>query len=213
VKLIKMFGLAAMAALMAMAFAGAGSAMAESTALCSGDPGTGEHEICQEKEGETIPPSGLVSHVHEATLSGKKAVLLSPATVECDVLFLGDVTSANNLGAPLVISGKFTYTNCSCGSVEETSASSTIEVLKLGHELADVTGKGVVHVNCIGINCEYTGEGLVAHALGPLLTEETNGETRIEEQLVKKVPGGFLCPKTAKLDLLTTPLEPTYVTE
>jgi len=205
VKLIKMFGLAAMAALMAMAFVGAGSAMAESTALCTTMPGSGAHEVC--------PAGNLVAHVHEANLEGNPAVLLSSATVKCDVLFLGDVTSANNLGNPLVISGKFTYTNCSCGSVEETSASSTIKVLKLGHELADVTGEGKVHVNCIGINCEYTGEGLLGHALGPLLSEETNGEVRVEEQETKKVAGGFLCPKTAKLDILTTPLSPTYITE
>jgi len=208
VKLIKMFGLAAMAALMAMAFAGAGSAMAESTALCDTMPGSGEHEVC--------PAGHLVKHVHEVTLESKLAKLLSSVEVECDVLFLGDVTTEGLLskaaGAWLTIVGKFTYTNCNC-EVKETSASSTIEVLKLGHELADVKGKGVVLVICIGINCEFTGEGLLGHALGPLLAEETNGEVRLEEQETKKLAGGFLCPKTAKLDILTTPLSPTYITE
>ncbi|HEX3324209.1 MAG TPA: hypothetical protein VHR65_03595 [Solirubrobacterales bacterium] len=203
-RLIKMFGLAALAALMAMALVGASSAMAESTALCKEDAVLLSGEIC---------PSGkLITHVHETTVAGAKAKLLSTITVECDVLFLGDVTSANSLGAPLVISGNFTYTNCGSCEVEERSEHSTIEVLKLGHELADVTGEGKVFVDCGSfLECEYDGERLIGHALGPLLSTHANGDVTLEEQVTHKTGGGFFCPAEAKLDILTTPLVATYI--
>ena len=64
-KSIKLFGLAALAAMMAMAFIGASSAMAETTQLCKVD--------------EPLCAAGNVAHIHETTLSGKPAVLLSSA--------------------------------------------------------------------------------------------------------------------------------------
>src|SRR5690349_2915548 len=161
----------------------------ESTVLCGQDPEAGEEALCA--------LGGLI--------------------VECDVLFLGDVKSTNSLGAPLKLTGNFTYTNCGSCEVTETSKSSEIEVLKLGHELADVTGEGKVHVVCgSSLDCTYKGENLVGHALGPLLVEaggSENGEIRLEGQETKKVAGGLLCPKTSKLDLLTHPLTTTYITE
>jgi len=198
-KPIKMFGLAMLAALMAMAFVGAGSAMAESTSLCSSDPTT----VSQQ--------SGCgVSHVHEETLSGAKGKLLSSVlNVECDVLFLGEVTAE---GSPLVISGNFTYANCNSGcTATEENGPSEIKVLREGTELASVTGKGLVHLVCSGfINCRYTGEGLKGHGLGPLTSSETNGSVNISEQSTAKESGTF-CPATAKLDITTTPLEPVYI--
>ena len=53
---IKMFGLAALAALMAMAFVGVNSAMGEETALCKAD----ENPCAAEN---------IITHVHETTLS------------------------------------------------------------------------------------------------------------------------------------------------
>jgi hypothetical protein len=213
VKSIKMLGLAALAALMAMAFVGVTSAMAEPTALCKVDTALFEKE--KYVKTDECPEASRIHHVHEATLEGNKALLLGSVKVECDALFLGDVTSTNNLGSPLVISGKFTYTNCKTGTtnceVKETSASSTITVLRLGHELADVTGSGEVNVHCgFAINCTYNGEGLTGHGLGPLLSTEPNGETRLEEQVTHK-SGGTFCPETSKLDILTTSLEATYI--
>jgi hypothetical protein len=73
-----------------------------------------------------------------------------------------------------------------------------------------------IHVVCSGfIDCTYKGEGLVAHDLGPLLVTSSattpNGEVRLEGQSTTKVAGGFLCPKTATLSMLTTPLVATYI--
>jgi len=195
VKPIKMFGLAALAALMAMAFAGASSAMGEATTLCK-------------KDESPCPTKEIISHVHETTLTGAKGKLLtSIVNVECDVLFLGDTTAGTS--NPLVITGNFTYTNCGSCTVEEVGGGVEIKVLKLGHETADVTGEGEVHVNCSGLNCTYNGEGLLGTGKGPLLSTETNGEVKLTEQVAKKVSGLF-CPSTSKLDITTTPLSATY---
>jgi hypothetical protein len=190
VKPIKMFGLAALAALMAMAFVGASSAMAESTTLCTGE-GTG----CG------------VTHVHEVSV-GKGKLKSSLPTIECNVLFLGDALSG--LAAPLVIHGQFTYTNCNnfC-KVKEETANATIEVLKTASELGSVVGEGLVNVNCPFINCNYVGTGLEGHALGPLTSSQANGSVVLTEQNTEKESGS--CPEEAFLTLTTTPLSATYI--
>jgi hypothetical protein len=210
VKPIKMLGLAALAALMAMAFVGASSAMAEATELCGLDPGTGSTESCGGYQ-------EAITHVHETTETGQPGLLLSSVVeIKCTVLFLGDTVAGTS--APQEIKGKFTYSGCETASgssctVTETSAESTIKVLKTAHELGEATGSGEVNAHCgFFINCTYNGEGLNGHALGPLLSTSTNGQVRIEEQTTHKVSGS-LCPETAKLDLLTTPLEPVYLTK
>jgi hypothetical protein len=197
VKLIKMFGLAALAALMAMAFAGASSAMAGSTQLCTSDPANG---TC----------TTAVTHVHETTLAGEQAILKnSILTVECDVLFLS--TKVGALGAPQVIEGEFTYTNCTSGcTVTEESPPATTKILRTASEEGTVTGEGEVHVNCIGLNCYYNGEGLKGAAKGPLVSKETNGEVFLNEQVTKKTKGLF-CPKEGKLTIRTTPLSATSI--
>jgi len=202
VKAIKMIGLAALTALMAMAFVGASSAMAESTALCSAD-----ESPCKE--------GNVVAHVHEESV-GKAKLLSSVGTTECNVLFLGDAAEAMEEGAALGITGSFTYTNCelggsSCTATEEGGPSS-LQVLRTGHETAKVTGEGLVHLVCSGfIDCSYNGTGLSGTAKGPLLSTQKNGEVTLSEQTTTKEAGGFLCPKTAKLDITTTPLTATYV--
>jgi hypothetical protein len=202
VKSIKMFGLAALAALMAMAFVGASSAMAEATQLCSGDPtGSG----C----------GTSITHVHESTLPGEanQAILLSNIlNVKCDVLYLGDTLgSLANSGIKLVIHGHFTYTNCnnSC-TVTEESTNSLVEVEKRVHETASVVGSGEVRVHCgFFINCVYNFVGLEATAHGPLLSNEINGDATILGQEMNKVEG--FCPEHVFLDIKTTPLTATYI--
>ena len=208
-KLIKMLGLAALAVLMAMAFAGSSTAMAESTALCKlyvvGLPG------------EQCPTGELISHVHEVSV-GKGVVLSSLVTIECEVLFLGDVVSANNLGNPLEILGHFTYPMTGCETtggtlceLEETGTHAIIKDLKLGQELADVTDTFEMNAHCGAfINCKYTGAALLGHGLGPFTGLPLNGQTTLTEQVLLKARG-TLCPKTTKLDLTTSPLEHTFI--
>jgi len=199
-----MLTLAALAALTAMAFVGASSAMAETTSLCGSDIAEG-----------AAAKTPCVTHVHETTLSGAKAKLLAGLlTVACDVLFLGDALSAE--GNPLVIHGNFTYTECGSCTVEELEGGKAkIEVLKEGHETAKVTGEGVVFVDCGGksLECEYDGVGLLGTAKGPLLASETNGSVTITNQVVHKHPTGTgaFCPEESKLDIVTTPLSATYI--
>jgi hypothetical protein len=210
---IQMFGLASLAALMAMAFVGAPSAMAtDPTALCNIDPGTGQHEVC--------PAGHLVTHVHATTLEGELAKLLTSfLTVSCDVLFLGDVLTSGALakaGEKLLISGNFTYTNCNgfgC-TFNEENGPAHIDLLKTGHELAELTLKFLVHMRCgSSLDCLYVGTGLVGHALGPLLSELKTGDVAISEAVMEKEVGGFLCPKSTKLDFRVHPLEAEYITE
>ena len=212
-KAIKMLGLAAVAALMAMAFIGSSSAMANNgTALCEIDPlmeEAGKHlDLC--------PEGFLVDHVHEETLEGAKGKLLSSVlNIECTVLFLGDVLTAGWLATnpnPLVISGKFTLSNCNSGcTATEENGPGEIKIVKEGHELAKVTFKYLWHLVCSGfINCRYTGTGLTGHGLGPLLSELETGDVLIAEQTIAKESGTF-CPSTAKLDLDFHPLEPVYI--
>jgi len=188
VRLIKMFGLATLAASATIAFVGAASAMAENTTLCETD--TAELGCAGEIEAE---------HVHLATLEGSPALLLSTVNIECDVLFLGDALA---LGAPLVLHGAFTYSNCQtfsggeCKSVTEVSTDSLLEVLKTGEEEAEVTFTGEVLMECIGLHCVYNRKGLSAAAEGSL----GSGHAVIEKQQLSKV-SGLLCPKLLQLDI------------
>jgi len=198
---LKIVSLAVFAMLLAMACVGATSAMAESTTACSVDEDPCESE-------------NIITHGHGTTPAGEKGTLLnSISNVLCDVLALGNATTA--LGSPAIGEGTTTFTNCTdekpnpC-TVEEINGPSISKALKEGHELASVVGEGEFKVVCSGISCVYNAEGLVGHALGPLLSEAENGEVVTQEQTVKKVKG-LLCPSTAKLDGRVTSLELGYI--
>ncbi|HET7485787.1 MAG TPA: hypothetical protein VFJ64_10500 [Solirubrobacterales bacterium] len=198
-KSIKMLGHAALAALMAMAFVGASSATA-STHLCKTDE-------------SSCAAANIITHVHETSV-GKASLLASPE-VQCGGdLFLGEVVGEGEAGQ-LEIEGNFTYSSCGSGcTVTEQSATSIIEIEKVGHETGAVVGEAEVHVNCTGINCWYSGKELAGTAKGPLLSAQTpdNGEVSRQEQIFHKVKG-FFCPSTFEFDLTTTPLSATYITE
>ncbi len=197
-KPIKTIGLAALLALSAMAFGGASSAVAEPTALCTTDEGK-----CSE--------GNEITHLHESTLPGQKAVLLnSLKTIECDVLFLGEAED----GIPLMAEGEFTYSNCGGGcTVKTISGPVIVEESKEGHESAIVAyHEGEIRAECTGISCSYSFEGVEGTAKGSLLATETNGSNSISGKLLTKTTG-LLCPKEAKLDITTTPLEEVFLTE
>ncbi len=205
-KSIKMLGMAALAALMAMAFVGASSAMA-TTQLCKVD--------------ESLCAAGnVVTHVHVETLSGSPALLLNGlGNILCTALFLS--ISVGGLATPQILFGNFTYAGCIrhkiFGGTEgceatELSGPTEIKVSKTGHEIASVVGEGEVLVKCgSALHCVYNGVGLEGTGKGSLLSTETNGEVRLSEQTMNKVSGS-LCPNTAKLDITVTPLpNPIYI--
>jgi len=197
-----MIGLTALTALLAMAFAGATSAMAESTSLCKADE-------------SPCSAANQIGSVHEESV-GKSKLLTSLGITECNVLFSGTITT--KLANPLVISGAYTWTNCKLGestcTVTEATANAEIKVLKEGHETATSTVNVGFQVGCPGfIECTFVSAGLKGTAKGPLLSAQVpdNGEVTQLETILNKVAGGFLCPKSVKLDITTTPLTATYI--
>jgi hypothetical protein len=208
-RLIKMFGFAVIATVAATAFAGASSAMAENTSLCKEDVALA-----------TACPAGkLALHVHLKTqkLSGgvlvpaKLKVLTPLLTVECVGLFLGDVTNATLLGAPLTILGNFSYSSCTAGcSITEVSSDGVLSALREGGgELAKVTGTGFkVLVTCglTTLHCVYDWQGLVGDGFGALVAGHT-GAVIYNEAVLHSNGEGMLCPPEAKLDANFLPLE------
>lgn len=188
-KPIKTLGLAALAALLAMAFAGTPSAIAESTSLCESDE-------------STCAAENAITHAHATTYPGEQATLLTSAfNVNCDVLLLGDALAS--LASPLTIHGVFTYSNCSNScKVTEENGPSVIKLLREGFELADLTVKVLIHFVCSGfVNCRYNGESMEGHVVGPLSSFRSNGEGVLSKQTMNK-ESGSLCPSIAELDIV-----------
>jgi hypothetical protein len=201
-RLAKMFGLAAIAAVAAMAFIGASPASALSTQLCSqlsvntgcGTPTTSVHWV-----------------------STEAAKILNPTLIlECSVLFAS--TSVGALGTPAqTIKGHFTYTGCksalgSC-SAQEVSSEAILAVEKTGTEEAKMTGSWEVLAFCSGfIHCVFTSTGVVATIKGSDSASAKAGHISIVDQVLGHLSGA-LCPASAKLDLLMQPLSAFYIRE
>jgi hypothetical protein len=203
VKSIKRLGLAGLMALAMMVAFGTASATAGATTLCLGKPGTDRAGACRADQ--------LLTHVHE-TSAGKARLLTGALDVECDALFLGDATSSSTgPGSALVLEGAFTYDRCTAGCiVTEESLPVEIAVLKLGHEARYLHGYSLVHVNCEGIsNCTYKSRSMRGTGRDASLSDQPNGEVVLQEQTTNK-ESGLLCLDFAKLDLVTTPLNPVY---
>jgi hypothetical protein len=200
VRLIKMFGLAALTAIAAMAFVGATSAMAESTQLCSVDT-----------LGAACPAGSAVTSIH-ATAEANEAkkipapeLLTSISNVKCEKIL--ETATALALGAPQIFHVTLLdYINCTCTVTPETLG--LIEVLKEGNELATVKGVGfVIKVECSGFTCWYG--SATGHGLGPLVTGD-NGHVTFTEAVANKVKGLF-CPSESKLDALFINSTPVYI--
>lgn len=193
-KSAKMFGLATLAALMAMAIAGVSSAMAESTALCQQDV-----EVCKTP----------ITHVHETSV-GKARLESSLPTIECNALFLGDALNSG-LGNPLTIHGTFAYSSCNnlC-TVKEENGPTQIDISSLGGDPASVTyWIFLVRIKCPFINCSFEGFLIGGWENGPLWSFASNGDTEIIHQpLIRESEG---CVKAVYLDIVTTPLSATYI--
>ena len=197
-KSIKMFGLAALAALMAMAFVGTTSAVAESTQLCDADPGNGSIANCLSGH--------AITSVHEESV-GKVKLLGSPR-IECNVLFSS--TSVGALASPQVINGHFTPANCGCTVEEEAGTTAVYKFLKERHETAKVTLEVIFDVSCFGLECTFNTE-VVGTAKGPLLSAQNpdNGEIVFFEQLLQGE--GAFCSSSSRLDMTMSPLVATYI--
>ena len=191
---IKTLGLAAITALMAMAFLGASSAVAEPTALCGADES---------------PCAEPVTHIHRTIKKKTKIVFGAVATTQCEVLEL--ISTTSNLANPLIAEGNLTYSNCDKGcTVSEENGPAEFKLLKEGHETASLTFEFLIHATCTGINCRFNGVGLKATAKGPLLASNENGEVLLTEQTLNKESGLF-CPATTKLTFEMIPSSALYI--
>lgn len=194
-KRVKALGSLAVVAIFAMALMGPPAAMGESTLLC---------------EADEIPCSSSVSHVHYVA---KDMFILTSAgssyDYKCDVLLLATV---GELGSPQELEGKFTYTSCNGGCARtEVSEGGTLFFLRVGTELAEVTGEGFeVLSNCSFFHCVYSLENLTGNAVGPLLSTANNGEIIYAKATLTKV-SGFFCPEVTWLDAIFVPLSATYI--
>jgi hypothetical protein len=226
VRLIKMFGLAAVAAVAAMAFVGASSAMAGNSLLCLNDTVA---------EAPTATACNSPTTVHyltvkvtldengeELTTDAKSALLASGfPTVECEILIAGDV-----LDQTLVTNGpvrvqvlELNYSSCNNGCTVTVKELGTILILRTAVELASVTGDNFkVKLNCPFFECDYNASNLTGHGLGPLKGDTggkghvtyTAQEANLEQDLFS--PFGS-CPAHSFLDALFQSLVPVYIRE
>lgn len=199
-RLIKTFGLAAIAAIAVSAFLGPSSAMASgSTALCTA------HQ-------ETCSAGNLTTSVH--TIASNPLMHTSIVDVICDSTLLEGSLLA--LGSPQAMHvTSIAFTNCR----RHSGSACTIQAVLLGLAFilrtakdlstAYVTG-GVVQVKCgIFINCSYGGEPAFT-ALG--LTYGGNGTIHASMPLEEDAThSGGNCPSTATLLALGEPLAGIYI--
>lgn len=204
---IRTYGLIGIVAIMAVAFTGPSSAMAESTALC------------EEDVNEAVCPAE--KRAHQITLrAGEMEILTSIVNVKCIAFLYGTVESPNDLGEPLEVKGNFEYFNCVAGkttcTVEEWSAFAPVSILKTAAELGSLTSSAAILVKCgFLIKCMYGHEGLSGHALGGLLALETGNKqlhvTYTEQTLQKSIFGENFCPSVAKLDALFVSTDELFI--
>jgi hypothetical protein len=209
-KLVKAFGLAAVAAMVAMAFVGASSASAEPghIVLC-----TQPELVCEESNW-----AGL-SEKKEATLTSTATnpeLKSSLGTVTCkkseSVVTLLNTLSESGTGHVL----KLSFSECSLG---ETKCEVTTEQLgallfKHGANALEATVEAVLlegkdtlqRLKCGSfINCVYSGKGAALTAHSSPVVKNKKGEVTDEggltqllaKEAVLTAASGFLCPKSS----------------
>lgn len=193
---VKMFGLAAFAALAATALIGASSASA-STALCKVDEN----------------PCAKANQVTEVHFVAEPVLIhTSVMDYECNALLSATV---GELGETQTLTAQaLTYTSCNQGCTRTVNKLGKLTLERTGTETAKLTGSGFeIHVVCKGqggqIDCSYAFNGLNGTALGALLTGD-NGHLRFEGATLEKI-GGLLCPTVATLSGLFVASQAFYV--
>ena len=214
-----MFGLAAIAAVLAMAFVGASSAMATfATLLCEKDTASSTPTAAECESPKLVHFLSVKLNASEEWEDAKAKLLSSITTVECNALVLAHLVgnALQNAGTPVLYEGLLVYENCNC--TVTVLEQGHIDVLKTAEELAEITGKNyVVKVNCFGLfNCDYNAAGLVGEGLGGLHKPDNKGLgivhfnatlVNLKEDLNIVTP----CPAEAFLDALFKSLTPLYI--
>jgi len=198
-RLIKTFGLAALAAVAAMAFLGATSASAETST-----------QMCKTHTGLTCGAGNAVTSHHMVLASGTVGKLLSSTTVLC-LNILIEATPLG-LGSPQSLhTTSFTFTGCGTGSAHDNCAVTTTEqplanLLKTGLDegvLAFTNGQQRTVCANLGIDCVYDGAEMEVSVGGQHLTASETPTTELG--------GKFFCPNEGFVDGLFETLTNTYV--
>ncbi len=197
-RLIKMFGLGAVAAVAAMAFVGATSASALNTQLCT----THTSLTC----------GSAATSVHWVLAPGTIWKLLGAI----DILCLGFLVEATALGLgnpQLVHSLSQSFTGCGTGSPHNNCTMSIpigqqplFNLAKTGLDAGVLTAaSGQTRLVCsnIGLDCLYDAEGMEFEVGAGHLTANETGVTELG--------GKFFCPVENLLDALLETLTSTYV--
>jgi hypothetical protein len=221
---MKMFGLAAIAAVAATAFVGASSASATSTVLCEFLEGLAcpaGHEIALEKIHllNSPLPGG------PGTPTGTPTLLNSTADILCLLVLIEAEALDLATAGPQVIHALIQkFENCGTNSTHNNCVVTTEELplfhlLKIGVDEGSLLAlNGKKRVECtiggfIKINCVYAGNNLLYKVRGPQASGTIHGDFHAKETPLELVEGGGLCPTESFFDALLLPLAPTYVTE
>ncbi len=196
---IKMFRLAALAAVAAMAFVGATSASATNTQLCK------VHTSLACPAGE-----GTASH-HMVLVSGSVGKLLGEAINVLCLDILIDATPLGLANPQSIHTLSFTFTGCGTGSAHNNCTVTVQELaladlLKTGLEEGVLTfTNGRIRTQCPGMDCVYDGAGMEFAVGSQHLTAE--------ETPAVELGGKFFCPNEGEIDGLFETLTDTYVLE
>jgi len=200
-RLIKMFGLAAVAVVAAMAFIGASSASAEK-----------ETQLCKIHTGLTCGAGNAATSIHAVLKTGTVLKFLASINVLC----LGFLMEATALGLALsqdVHSLNMSFTGCGTGSTHSNVAITVpigqqplFMALKTGLDLGLLTvlsGQLRVVASNLGLDCLMDLENLEF--------EMGNNEIIAENSPVTELGSKFVCPGESLLDAELQTLENAYV--
>jgi len=197
-RLMKLFSMAGLAAVVALAVVGASSASAEfPTQLC--------------KSSESLTCENPVSTLHLALQEGTVGKLLSNLVT---ILCLNTLVEASllELGEPQYGHVELSFNSCGTNSAHSNCVLTTEEkplgyLLKIGKGEGRLVGEsGLLRLQCsnLGINCLYSAAGMEA-----IVTDPGSGE--INESPIEGIGGKFFCPQEARIDAIGGALESVYI--
>jgi hypothetical protein len=198
-RLIKMFSLAVLVAVAAMAFVGATPASA-----------TFDTQLCKVNEGLLCPAGQAQTHVHWVLVPGTVWKLLAGFNILCLGILVED--EALGLGKPQVIhTTELSFTGCGTGSAHN-NCTVTVQEAPLSHLLKTGANTGVLvnlsgrtRLQCanLGLDCVNDLAGMELEASGEILT---SNETPTVE-----LGGKLFCPNEGFLDGELETLLETYI--
>jgi len=205
-KCLKIFGLAAVAAIALMAFLGASSASA--TVLCKTTPVSNSCPFSWDYSAGTALHLTIENTIH---------FVAGPIDDTCTE-FTTKGTTATTGSATTTVSGNFQVIKLTCTCPTNITAFGSFEIHWIsGTHNGTLTGKGTKYeITCSGITCEY-GTAATGTHLGTVTASATSTSAAtidIDAELGKE-GGGFLCPVVGELsgNFWITEPKPLYIAQ